>query len=104
MEDEDDYLDDASCQHLVADSTDDMPERCGHFTSLGPSNKSGQNPRLYKGKLFTFLKVRPEGFLFGLLVSVLLFNYIFIVAPLKIRIIVLAHVHAQPRLEFSDCN
>uniref|UniRef100_A0A8C0B0V5 Synaptojanin-2 n=1 Tax=Buteo japonicus TaxID=224669 RepID=A0A8C0B0V5_9AVES len=46
--DEDDYLDDALCQHLVADTAEDMPEGCGHFTSIGHSNKSGQNTRLYK--------------------------------------------------------
>ncbi|KAM9655919.1 synaptojanin-2 isoform 4-T6 [Morphnus guianensis] len=48
VEDEDDYLDDALCQHLVADTAEDMPEGCGHFTSIGHSNKSGQNTRLYK--------------------------------------------------------
>ncbi|XP_053917499.1 synaptojanin-2 isoform X2 [Cuculus canorus] len=44
VEDEDDYLDDALCQHLV----EDMPEGCGHFTSTDHSDKSGQIPRLYK--------------------------------------------------------
>ncbi|NXQ99294.1 SYNJ2 protein, partial [Sagittarius serpentarius] len=48
VEDEDDYLDDALCQHLVADTAEDMPEGCGHFASVGHSNKSGQNPQLYK--------------------------------------------------------
>ncbi|KAM6084611.1 synaptojanin-2 isoform 3-T3 [Theristicus caerulescens] len=48
VEDEDDYLDDALCQHLVADTAEDMPEGCGHFAPTGHSNKSGQNPRLYK--------------------------------------------------------
>ncbi|KFQ93604.1 Synaptojanin-2, partial [Nipponia nippon] len=48
VEDEDDYLDDALCQHLVADTAEDMPEGCGHFASTGHSNKSGQNARLYK--------------------------------------------------------
>ncbi|XP_049656357.1 synaptojanin-2 isoform X1 [Accipiter gentilis] len=48
VEDEDDYLDDALCQHLVADTAEDMPEGCGHFTSIGHSNKSGQNTWLYK--------------------------------------------------------
>ncbi|XP_025977987.2 synaptojanin-2 isoform X1 [Dromaius novaehollandiae] len=52
MEDEDDYLDDALCQHLVADTTDDLPEGSGHFPSIAPSNKSplhtGQKPRQYK--------------------------------------------------------
>ncbi|NXP55697.1 SYNJ2 protein, partial [Heliornis fulica] len=48
VEDEDDYLDDTSCQDLVADTLEDTPEGCGHFASIGHSNKSGQNPRLYK--------------------------------------------------------
>ncbi|XP_051472224.1 synaptojanin-2 isoform X2 [Apus apus] len=48
VEDEDDYLDDALCQDLVADTAEDMPEGCGHFACIGHSNKSGQNPRLYK--------------------------------------------------------
>ncbi|XP_010075045.1 PREDICTED: synaptojanin-2, partial [Pterocles gutturalis] len=48
VEDEDDYLDDALCQHLVADTAEDMPEGCGHFASIGHSNRLGQNPRLYK--------------------------------------------------------
>ncbi|XP_074718855.1 synaptojanin-2 isoform X2 [Strix uralensis] len=48
VEDEDDYLDDALCQHLVEDTAEDMPEGCGHFASIGHSNKSEQNPRLYK--------------------------------------------------------
>ncbi|NXT43200.1 SYNJ2 protein, partial [Pelecanoides urinatrix] len=48
VEDEDDYLDDAFCQHLVADTAEDMPEGCGCFTSIDHSNESGQNPRLYK--------------------------------------------------------
>ncbi|XP_042651958.1 synaptojanin-2 isoform X2 [Tyto alba] len=48
VDDEDDYLDDALCQHLVADSAEDMPEGCGHFASVGHSNKSGKNARLYK--------------------------------------------------------
>ncbi|NXX92551.1 SYNJ2 protein, partial [Centropus bengalensis] len=48
VEDEDDYLDDALCQHLVADPAEDMPEGCGHFTSTDHSDKSGQIPRLYK--------------------------------------------------------
>ncbi|KAM9383339.1 synaptojanin-2 [Phaethornis superciliosus] len=43
VEDEDDYLDDALCQDL-----EDMPEGCGHLASIGGSNKSEQNPRLYK--------------------------------------------------------
>ncbi|NWH59297.1 SYNJ2 protein, partial [Geococcyx californianus] len=41
VEDEDDYLDDA-------DTAEDMPEGCGHFTSIDHSDKSGQTPRLYK--------------------------------------------------------
>ncbi|XP_009954972.1 PREDICTED: synaptojanin-2 [Leptosomus discolor] len=48
VEDEDDYLDDALCQHLVADAAEDMPEDCGHFVSVDHSNKSEQNPRLSK--------------------------------------------------------
>ncbi|KAM6432743.1 synaptojanin-2 [Rhynochetos jubatus] len=48
VEDEDDYLDDALSQHLAADTAEDMPDGSGHFTSIAPSNKSGQNPRLYK--------------------------------------------------------
>ncbi|XP_061845018.1 synaptojanin-2 [Colius striatus] len=48
VEDEDDYLDDALCQHLAADTAEDMPECCGHFASIGPSDKSGQTPQLYK--------------------------------------------------------
>ncbi|XP_068253563.1 synaptojanin-2 [Nyctibius grandis] len=48
VEDEDDYLDDALCQDLVADTAEDMPEGCGHFSSIGHSNKSGQNPQLCK--------------------------------------------------------
>ncbi|NWH81302.1 SYNJ2 protein, partial [Piaya cayana] len=44
VEDEDDYLDDAFCQHLA----EDMPEGCGHFISTGHSDKSGQIPGLYK--------------------------------------------------------
>nr|XP_009685434.1 PREDICTED: synaptojanin-2 isoform X1 [Struthio camelus australis]XP_009685435.1 PREDICTED: synaptojanin-2 isoform X1 [Struthio camelus australis] len=52
VEDEDDYLDDALCQHLVADITDDLPERSGHFPSIALSNKSplltGQNPQQCK--------------------------------------------------------
>ncbi|KFQ82807.1 Synaptojanin-2, partial [Phaethon lepturus] len=48
VEDEDDYLDDALCQHLVADTAEDMPEDSGHFASIVFSNKSEQNPWLYK--------------------------------------------------------
>ncbi|XP_031957832.1 synaptojanin-2 isoform X1 [Corvus moneduloides] len=47
IEDEDDYLEDALCQHLVAD-TEDMSESSGHCASVALSNKSGQTPRLYK--------------------------------------------------------
>ncbi|XP_065487040.1 synaptojanin-2 isoform X1 [Caloenas nicobarica] len=43
VEDEDDYLDD-----VVADTAEDVPEDCGHFASIHHSNKSGQNPQLYK--------------------------------------------------------
>ncbi|NXV91541.1 SYNJ2 protein, partial [Calonectris borealis] len=48
VEDEDDYLDDALCQHLVADIAEDMPEGCGRFASVDHSSESGQSPRLYK--------------------------------------------------------
>ncbi|NXI03130.1 SYNJ2 protein, partial [Pachycephala philippinensis] len=48
IEDEDDYLEDALCQHLVADTAEDMSESSGHCTSVVLSNKSGQTPRLYK--------------------------------------------------------
>ncbi|KGL91106.1 Synaptojanin-2, partial [Charadrius vociferus] len=48
VEDEDDYLDDALCQHLVADMVEDMPEGSGHFASVALLNKSGQNPRQCK--------------------------------------------------------
>ncbi|XP_014748230.1 PREDICTED: synaptojanin-2 isoform X2 [Sturnus vulgaris] len=48
VEDEDDYLEDALCQHLVADTTEDMLERSGHCTSTALSNKSGQTPHLYR--------------------------------------------------------
>ncbi|NWS58258.1 SYNJ2 protein, partial [Chunga burmeisteri] len=48
VEDEDDYLDDALCPHLVADTAEDTPEGSEHFTSVAFSNKSGQNPWLYK--------------------------------------------------------
>ncbi|GAB0186816.1 synaptojanin-2 [Grus japonensis] len=48
VDDEDDYLDDALCQDLEADTAEDMAEGCGHFASIGHSNKSGQNPGLYK--------------------------------------------------------
>uniref|UniRef100_A0A8C0ZE22 Synaptojanin-2 n=1 Tax=Cyanistes caeruleus TaxID=156563 RepID=A0A8C0ZE22_CYACU len=48
IEDEEDYLEDALCQHLVADTAEDMLERSGHCSSVALSNKSGQTPRLYK--------------------------------------------------------
>ncbi|NXE80217.1 SYNJ2 protein, partial [Cochlearius cochlearius] len=48
VEDEDDDLDDALCQHLAAETAEDMPEGCGHFTSVGHSDKAGQNPQLCK--------------------------------------------------------
>ncbi|NXJ30963.1 SYNJ2 protein, partial [Dicrurus megarhynchus] len=48
IEDEDDYLEDALCQHLVADTAEDMSENSGHCASVALSNKSGQTPRLYK--------------------------------------------------------
>ncbi|XP_054675113.1 synaptojanin-2 isoform X2 [Grus americana] len=48
VDDEDDYLDDALCQDLEADTAEDMAEGCGHFASIGHSKKSGQNPGLYK--------------------------------------------------------
>ncbi|XP_071290768.1 synaptojanin-2 isoform X2 [Agelaius tricolor] len=43
IEDEDDYLEDALCQHLAADTAEDT-----HCASVALSNKSGQTPRLYK--------------------------------------------------------
>ncbi|NWZ07629.1 SYNJ2 protein, partial [Agelaius phoeniceus] len=43
IEDEDDYLEDALCQHLAADTAEDT-----HCASIALSNKSGQTPRLYK--------------------------------------------------------
>ncbi|NXE59444.1 SYNJ2 protein, partial [Calcarius ornatus] len=43
IEDEDDYLEDALCQHLAADTAEDT-----HCASTALSNKSGQPPRLYK--------------------------------------------------------
>ncbi|NWW76974.1 SYNJ2 protein, partial [Climacteris rufus] len=48
IEDEDDYLDDALCQHLVADTAEEISEHSGHCTSTALSNKSGLNLRLYK--------------------------------------------------------
>lgn len=78
MEDEDDYLDDALCQQLEADSAEDLPDGSGHFASAAFSSKSGQNPQLYKGKLCTFLKVRPECLLFVFLVSVFPCSFIFL--------------------------
>ncbi|XP_032912677.1 synaptojanin-2 isoform X1 [Catharus ustulatus] len=48
IEDEDDYLEDALCQHLVADTAEDMSERPGYCTSIALSNKSGQTPHLYR--------------------------------------------------------
>ncbi|NXL88744.1 SYNJ2 protein, partial [Alectura lathami] len=48
VEDEDDYLDDALCQHLEADTAEDLPDGCGHFASIALPNKSGQNLRLCK--------------------------------------------------------
>ncbi|XP_010189082.1 PREDICTED: synaptojanin-2 [Mesitornis unicolor] len=45
---DDDDLDDALCQHLVADTEEDMSEGCGHFASIGHSNRSGQTPQLHK--------------------------------------------------------
>ncbi|NXK57485.1 SYNJ2 protein, partial [Sylvietta virens] len=48
IEDEDDYLEDALCQHLVADTAEDVSERPGHCTSGALSNKSVQTPRLHK--------------------------------------------------------
>ncbi|NXE33964.1 SYNJ2 protein, partial [Ptilorrhoa leucosticta] len=48
IEDEDDYLEDALCQHLVADTVEEMSESSGHCTSVALSNKSGQSSRLYK--------------------------------------------------------
>ncbi|XP_065536702.1 synaptojanin-2 isoform X4 [Lathamus discolor] len=48
VEDEDDYLDDTLCQHLVDDAAEDMPESSGQLASTPLSNKSGHNPQLYK--------------------------------------------------------
>ncbi|NXP21467.1 SYNJ2 protein, partial [Scytalopus superciliaris] len=48
VEDEDDYLDDALDQHLVADATEDMSESTRHCASIALSNKSGQTLQLYK--------------------------------------------------------
>ncbi|KFP20487.1 Synaptojanin-2, partial [Egretta garzetta] len=48
VEDEDDDLDDALCQHLAAETAEDMPEGCGHFTPIGHSDKAGQTPQLCK--------------------------------------------------------
>ncbi|NXE88307.1 SYNJ2 protein, partial [Menura novaehollandiae] len=48
QQDEDDYLGDALCQHLVADTAEDTSERSGHCASIALSNKSAQTPRLYK--------------------------------------------------------
>ncbi|NXR55033.1 SYNJ2 protein, partial [Hippolais icterina] len=48
IEDEDDYLEDALCQHLVADTAEDMSEHPGHCTSVALSNKSEKTPHLYK--------------------------------------------------------
>ncbi|XP_030354722.1 synaptojanin-2 isoform X2 [Strigops habroptila] len=48
VEDEDDYLDDALCHHLVEDTTEDVPESSGQFACTSLSNKSGHDPQLYK--------------------------------------------------------
>ncbi|OXB66556.1 hypothetical protein ASZ78_010835 [Callipepla squamata] len=48
VEDEDEYLDDALCQNLEADTAEYLPDVCGHLSSVALSTKSGQNPRLYK--------------------------------------------------------
>ncbi|OXB83725.1 UNVERIFIED_CONTAM: hypothetical protein H355_013080 [Colinus virginianus] len=48
VEDEDEYLDDALCQNLEADTAEYLPDVCGHLSSVALSAKSGQNPRLYK--------------------------------------------------------
>ncbi|XP_033916449.1 synaptojanin-2 [Melopsittacus undulatus] len=48
VEDEDDYLDDTLCQHLVDDTAEDMPESSAQFASAPLSSKSGHNPQLYK--------------------------------------------------------
>ncbi|NXT75256.1 SYNJ2 protein, partial [Zapornia atra] len=48
VEDEDDYLDDTLCQDPVADTAEDTAEGCGHFASVGHSDKSGQTRRPYK--------------------------------------------------------
>ncbi|XP_052528182.1 synaptojanin-2 isoform X4 [Tympanuchus pallidicinctus] len=48
VEDEDEYLDDALCQHLEADAAEYLPDGSGHLSSTAFSTKSGQNSRLYK--------------------------------------------------------
>uniref|UniRef100_A0A8V0XCX4 Synaptojanin-2 n=1 Tax=Gallus gallus TaxID=9031 RepID=A0A8V0XCX4_CHICK len=48
VEDEDEYLDDALCQHLEADTAEYLPDGSGHLSPTALSTKSGQNPRLYK--------------------------------------------------------
>ncbi|XP_042669126.1 synaptojanin-2 isoform X1 [Centrocercus urophasianus] len=48
VEDEDEYLDDALCQHLEADAAEYLPDGSGHLSSTALSTKSGQNSRLYK--------------------------------------------------------
>ncbi|XP_031467444.1 synaptojanin-2 [Phasianus colchicus] len=48
VEDEDEYLDDALCQHLEADTAEYLPDGSGHLSPTALSTKSGQNSRLYK--------------------------------------------------------
>ncbi|XP_042745802.1 synaptojanin-2 isoform X4 [Lagopus leucura] len=48
VEDEDEYLDDALCQHLEADAAEYLPDGSGHLSSTALSTKSGQNSQLYK--------------------------------------------------------
>ncbi|NXC18096.1 SYNJ2 protein, partial [Corythaeola cristata] len=61
VEDEDDYLDDALCQDLIAETSEDTSEACGHFASIDNSNKSGQTPQLCKDDTdLADLKQEPE--------------------------------------------
>ncbi|XP_021247264.1 synaptojanin-2 isoform X1 [Numida meleagris] len=48
VEDEDEYLDDALCQNLEADTAECLPDGSGHVSSVALPTKSGQNLRLYK--------------------------------------------------------
>ncbi|NXG68838.1 SYNJ2 protein, partial [Baryphthengus martii] len=61
VEDDDDYLDDALCQHLVADAAEDMPEGSRHFASIDPSSKASQDSRLYKDMADTKRELEASG-------------------------------------------